>query len=589
MASRLQVDTGLRPQSLTPIASPVDTFTKPTAGQGLAQLANGLAAFAPSLARFSGELTDRHNTEKRTEGEAAARRMFEAGKSYADAVKEGLIPRGANPFYVAGFKEQWGRVTADKWNSDLTVALANNPDLQTSTDLKDYDKFVAEHRKDWLEKNVDPGKRDQFFETGFGHRADAYYANARNSFASQMAQRIEKYSDDAHFAEVKQHVLSSKASPEVIAEDIDILNESLVRQGRDGTALNQTTVKAIVSAALDKAQAGDPNALKVLDLITQVNGKSGPLSNTQFGAGAMQKAREDVSNLLWQSNERERKTAADLHEKQVMDVFSQAWQDLASDRHADLTKYISKLGGDPKAVTELASLQRNANLLTFTTDEETKKELFSRIWNDGGVDPVEITSWANRGKLSTEDASWLIGQINSRETMIRQGSKQTEFSDFMFKTTLSGIDDAFRSEAGAIFGTNADRARYARALLMDAWVRHIGQPENANEDLNARGLWLKETADRIVGQMRQGGITPDKVPQPDFDRAGVDPYTTKILTPESLKELRDAIQHGNISPSILKQMQTLGIRTPEDIAKFFRAQMELVGGGTQSQTPPKQP
>src|SRR5690606_16204191 len=117
-------------------------------------------------------------------GVAEARRLQEEGLSMAQATREGRLPKHQNPWFQAGLQEQFGRVSADTWQSDLMAAMAANRDLQNATSMEAFDAFAQQHRAEWMKANVEGG-RDGHFERGFGARSDAYYADARRQFAAR--------------------------------------------------------------------------------------------------------------------------------------------------------------------------------------------------------------------------------------------------------------------------------------------------------------------------------------------------------------------------------------------------------------------
>lgn len=582
MPQRLQVDP-LQQPGITPVATPVDTYVRPTAGIGLAQVAEGLSQFAPALARFGSTVSEQQNASNRAEGEAAARRLSEAGATYAQAAKDGSIPRSANPFFMAGFKEQWGRVTADKFSSDLRVAVASNPDLQTATDLGSFDQFVTNYRKTWADQNIDPAKRDKFFELGFGHRADAYYTQERQEYAAALGSRVEKMSDDALFSEAQTHIIESygKAPDSVIAQDLETLSGDMILQGRNSTSVNQAIVRAIAAAATTQAAQGDPNALKILDLADKVNGGTGPLGRTQYASdaekGIITKARQAVNQTLWQANEREKAIATSQREAHARDVYSRAIQAVAADPHASLSPFVQELSDDVHGASELATLQQNMNSLSFNTDPEEKRDLFTRIWAGDNVTPQTVTASMNRDQLSAPDAAWLIGQMSSYQEMVKREKDGSEFNDFQFKQTLSSIDDRFKSPTGFFKEGDADRSAYAKAMLMDAWVKHLNTDEGKKEDPNARGEWLTKTADRIVAYERNGAEDLTKASKPNFQIVNVDPMKTPILSRDGLTQLRNRLAAGQpLDGTASRLLQSYGITSPAQIAAFIRAQMGLL-------------
>ena len=571
---RLQVQ-GVNPVGLQPKANPVDTFVRPTDGQELAQLARGLAEFSPSVQRFAGVLSERRNEEAFAEGEAAARKLFEEGKSLAEATRKGLIPKAANPWYRAGLQEQFGRVSADKWQTDLMAAVASDEYLQKTTKLEDFDKFVAEHRVKWAEENVAPGDRDAYFEKGFGHRADAYFANERRSFASRIENRLEKYSDDAHFEEIKRVVSHSlgKTSLQQIASSIDLLNKDVMAQGRTGGKVNFTAVKAIVAAAMESEDGG----LQALELLKLVKGGSGVLGDTSYGSEAFIKAREAITENIWRTQQRDHAQAERARDERVRSTMSTAVETLLKDHHADLRPLMKNLADAPEALKQLTDLQRNASTMSFVTDETVKRDLFARIWTEESgpesVTPVTITRALNSGNLTTEDASFLMGQLkNASDT--RHGDRKGIFDDFLFKEELRNLKGRFVDPmTGIIAGERADRVAYAEAMFREYWALWNKDPEFKNGSSEDKIKLLSDKATSIVQQMR--GPEPliiNPAPPPAFI-SDEDMSLPKVLLLEEA-DLRSALA-GRWTDAGKAQLKKLNLRRSSELGAFLHSQSLL--------------
>jgi hypothetical protein len=591
---RQQVNTtGLRPVPLAPAARPVDTFVRTNAGANLEQLATALSSLEPGLARLSAGFQERQqvaNAEQRAAGEKAFREQVqEHNKTYAQAVKDGMIPRGADPFFVAGFKEQAGRVSADQFYSDLRTALLTDEHLKEATDLKAYDDAIATYREQWMKEHVGEN-RDKFFEVGFGHRADAATANLRNEMASRVAQRVEEFSDDAHFSEVKTHVLSNLEGHTLdeIAADINQLNsDAIEHEHRNGAVVTRITTKAIVSAALQRAMDGDPQARTYLDLLKKVKGKTGALADTEYGSAALIKIGEEIDDHLWQANERARAQTAQDREERTRGALSQAIKDLSDNPSANLTKYVTQLKDVPGAAAELVQLQRSMNVLTFRTDEGVKQNLFSRIWTDSEnpVTAQHIVHWMNTGKLETQDAAWLIGQVELRDSAARArfGTQDKLFDDFQFRQTLSGLEARFSDPVTGLIGADrADRAAYARAMLMMQWSSYA-QGEGATATLQARQKWLTETSDAIVSHER-GTESLSISPAPKPVLAPQDWTKETVVSATDVVRIVNEVKNGTYSPESLKLFSQWHITNGDDVVRFIRVQMRLNGMGRQNAT-----
>lgn len=581
---RIQADTSaLDPAPLRPVATPVDTFERSSAGAGLSQLAAGLSSIAPSLARFTDAYTAHTTATQQEAGVTAARKLAEEGKNYNEAVKSGAIPRGANPYFIAGFREQWGRVTADEWKKQLIADAANDPHLQESTNVADFDKFAQDHLKNFLDNKVGADNRDNFFERGFGFRADAYLSQLQEENARRVADRVEKYSDDTHFAEIKTHVMDSLSHGvdlAQIAKDIDQANADAIAHGRDGGAVNRTTVKAILGSALEMAARGDHRALDVLDLINKVQGgKGSTLGGTTYGTEALLKA-EDIKNTLYTADQRERQATDQQRQDKIRGVLSNAVSALVSNPHADLTSFVLQAGNDAGAVEALSGLQRNITNLKFVTDESVKSHLFSQIWTEpGSVDERTIVQWLSAGKLETQDAAWLMGQIQSRKEADRSamaaGADHSNkvFEDFQFRQTLGDIGARVSNTTlDKVFGTAADKVAYAKATLMQRWVSYM-EGAGAAATPQQRSEWLDHTANTIVTYMGTGQSKIKEAPKAPL--TGKDWSKEAVLSKSDMARIYVEVKQQRLSPGTIAMFQLWNLQTPAQQSAFIRAQLGL--------------
>jgi hypothetical protein len=608
---RLQVDS-LSPVQLRPATAPIDTYVHPTAGRDLEALARGLSEVSPGIDKFLGVVAERSQDAAYAEGETAARKLFEQGKTIAEATRQGLYPKAANPWYMAGLKEQFGRVAADTWQSDLSGAVATDELMQKTTDLSAFDDFVRQHREQWMKDHVGD-QRDPYFEKGFGHRADAYYADERRKFAARLEGRVENQSDDAHFAEVKKHVRDAflRGVPvEDIALDIDGLNKNAIQNlGRSGTRVNQTTVKAIVAAAIEDTSG---QGLKMLNLLKHVQGGAGALGDTGFGSKAYEEAVDKISEGVERNARREWDRDQRERELRTRDTLGTAVDMLVADPHADLSPLIGKLKDNPSAIASLQSLQGAARTINFHTDDKTKDDLFNRIWNANpnsqeAVTEQTVTASMMSGLLTAEDASWLISQMKA----VRQASmtkyKDAEdviFSDFNFRQELSNIKGRFAGPDGIIPRENADKAAHAEAMFREAWWQHSQEYERRvkedpkfYETPSQKIQFLNDQADIVVRKQLGDALQITPAPPPDFVGARGSAYIQQNAVDAGAPQGRPWISedtlykglHGIMTPELYDRFSKSGVTTTSEQGSFLRWQLDLFKGMHQGQEPQAQP
>src|ERR1041385_4497116 len=130
---RLQVDSGISAPALKPAASPVETFVQPNAGKQVEQLAQGLATLAPSLGHLSDVLSQRKSEADFSAGQQKARELAQNAKDFKEAIRQGKITPNQSPWFMAGLREQFGRLAADRMNFEMLTAAGEEGHFQTTT------------------------------------------------------------------------------------------------------------------------------------------------------------------------------------------------------------------------------------------------------------------------------------------------------------------------------------------------------------------------------------------------------------------------------------------------------------------------
>lgn len=578
-ARRTTIDPGIPTPALRPVAAPVDMYEVPnaTGDQNLAQLGRALATISPQVRNFVGTLVEERDQNAQEEGRLAAERLREEGLTLAEGTRKGVIRPSANKFYMAGLREQLGRITADKYDGDLRAALAQDENLRTSTNLGDFDKSVQQFRQSWVKTNVGDQAGDKFFGTGFSFRVAAYENQQRSQFAAGIDNKIQTQGDEATFAEVYKHVSDNagKLTPEQSAADINtLLDDLIVKQGRNPSMAMRTASQAIASAALDNPD----NGLQMLEVLKHVKGKTGALIATAAGSKLYAEVKDQVNQSLWNQNQREAATASAEKKARVEKVLGAAITDLVANPNADLKQYVPMLRDDPSALSQLTSLAENANKINFKTDEAVKRSLFAGVWN-GDVSRRDILRVLGRGKLTTEDASFLNQQVTAREERDNQNSPTNKvFKDFVFMHALEGLKGRFADSFGIVAGEAAERAAHAQATLIDQWLRKSTTGEIDKLSPAERVKWLTETSDAITAYERSGAtfgsggfslgppapIGADKVPEPLDKRLP----SKLVITREDITRV---IQSGQLTPNLKAVMDKYRI-LPTEQGDFLRSQ-----------------
>jgi hypothetical protein len=250
MAQRVQVGSGLNPERFQPRASPVNRFAAPPRERGkLAGLAEGLAAFNPSLARFADQTLDRQAKGQEMEGRSSAQRLIEEQQTYKKAVDEGLIRQDQNPWFRLGMKRQFALAAADRYAATLQ-AKASEMINAGIDDPSVFQGVESELRKQFMENEVGGG-RDAGFDSFFADAANSKAAGIAQSFAAAAgAQAVQGFLDatGARASGIMRNLDGLDADE--VGAALDAIGKEAVKEfGLSGTKVNDVLAEAIVAYA----------------------------------------------------------------------------------------------------------------------------------------------------------------------------------------------------------------------------------------------------------------------------------------------------------------------------------------------------
>ena len=135
MQSQLPQAPGLKPASQAVdsydprLTKPLVTFEKPDPHNSWTDLARGLGQLEPTLLSYQRTLQHNENFDQEVQGHDLYERAKAEHKTrvqFKQAVSEGIIPSGANPFLVKGYQRASLRDLASDYSSALQMAYAQN-------------------------------------------------------------------------------------------------------------------------------------------------------------------------------------------------------------------------------------------------------------------------------------------------------------------------------------------------------------------------------------------------------------------------------------------------------------------------------
>lgn len=586
---RLQVEDAVPRARLRPVATPVDTFVETNAGEGTAQLARALAKVSPSVGQLAHVLGTRDDAAEKERGEQQAREIAESGKTYQQAIKEGLITADKSPWFKLGAKEQFGRVTADKFATDLSLAVANDPRLQESVEAEEFDAFAVEFRKNWMEQNVgDARNRDLHFENGFGPRADAYLTDTRRQFAAQAGQRLIKAVGDQQYQEqfgVLEDAIRRNLTPDALAEGLNLANDRALATGLNPRVANDMTIKAVADIVMRERNPA------LFEVLKQVRGGSGFLYGTKQAQEAMRDAVDYVSVKVQSDNVARRQQEAETRaetERTILTGAAQALVNAPNKRAVNLAPFIQQAAaaGNTQLIRELTSLQDTLEGEQFETNPQVLNDTLAAIWTPGGgISRRSLVGLLTNKQIDPQTFSFLENQLQSRDAQA-SGGVDAEGRDpnrnSQFRDATVRLRSMFVSDFAQRFEPHKHvRASRAHFEFTKRWLSYW-QAEGATATYAQRNEWLAQQVEDLANTYGAEETRPGDMPSLPGGPSWED---KAVITPALLNQLeqQDNSPTG-LSDLNIRKLQMLNVR-PEDLSFFLRTQRALISTGRRPELP----
>ena len=600
MARRVQVTVPTEGPGLRPTAAPVDTFVQTRGGDAADRLAKALSGLSPAVGRLSDQIAEKEAKEAQAQGAMDARQLSESQKSYKQAIAEGSIGANDSPWYQYGMKHEFGRLAADKYSSDLYYAMRQDPTVSRSTRMEDFDKFEADFRKKWLGENVSTG-RDGVFESAFGPLADSYLKNARLDFAEGAAKRAVDGGLDLHFTRTVNTLATEigRGVPlEMIAGEINMNARAWVLNGGDGTAINQTTVRAVISYA---EEHGDPLiARKLLDMLPGGPGGS-KLGLTEFARKELYESEQRISSDNAQRDERQRQKEAEDRQKAVTSVFvaaTQALDNAGTNVHSlNLGKYRDALraAGAPDQVATLYQMQEAYSDRLFSDEPMAQTRAFVQVHGLDSSRPGYFLTGEDAARLlgtrqiSVATFRSLMAEIQARDAD-GGGSGASEFNDKGLKRAQSTMQNMFVA-TGAFFNTPDMRWRARNADLSITHDYLVWRKDHKDATADEINTWITANTEATFREFAaQEDLNKfQQIAKPKTGAGGVaetgpavDPTVITRLGQE-LNEVTSG-RRNSMSDFTLGLLKQLGVSPDaESIQKFIAEQQAII----RKVTPPR--
>ena len=591
MASRVQVQSGLGRVRLTPAASPVDSYARPADGQQLAQLAEALGQVAPEVLAFGNLVDKRKGEREQAAGQQAARDYFESGKSYREAIASGAITADKSPWFKQGAEEQFGKLAANNFNSDLKVAFAQS-EASDSYEPKDFDKFAADFMKTWGAENL-PDDRTQAFNTGFAN-VDSYIAGQRDQFANRAGENLIKYNRDnfgaAVFSDLRR-IAETHGTAEDMVTSVQNSLDLQVAAGLSPKVANDIAAEAIIRMA----EVTEKPAF--LDLLKSI--KAGPASlydRPSVGQAVLQ-AEKDIYDRRMQRESAETQARRESNRIATNTVMQGAIGAVnANPANANLDPFIAQLRNldNPEStVASLVNLKRTMAGEKFAGDQGVASELLGYAatvmdeTDPNYVSRLTIANALNARRINQQDFNNVLSIIDQREREDNGAAAKT-LRDPLFTQFNSLLKQQFGNE---LTMTGERRLGMFRASteLTNEWLQwRNGEGASASDPQKLEKLTKLVELKRV----KFGGMFTDMrnqltkaipevdlgkpAPKPAWQTAAVPSVTRQDWLDISAAYVRGGGSIDSLSNDQIQKLSQAGA-TPTTLSAFIEAQLGFQG------------
>jgi len=296
---------------LSPVARPVDTYFRPTTDPitpvpltEFEDLARQLNIATHTTTGLLVEKAQELNSEEHKAGVAA---RIKNQKSFKDAVQAGEIKEAQNPWFVKGYMQQDGRVSALDFDAAMRTAWAGSP-VKNSDDPQALSKFMADYRKQWISDHESKNKTQDWLD-GFIPGLNASQANLSAQHVAHRQAEISRAVRENTANEIgtllsNQQTLEDGMSPTdpivqesrmATARHIQNLTKDLVKKGLSGSDANKITAEVVIAKGIELKDDG--YARGILD---EIKTPGGSVSKIADVAAKLNSAETLISNHKWQ-------------------------------------------------------------------------------------------------------------------------------------------------------------------------------------------------------------------------------------------------------------------------------------------------
>ncbi len=277
----------------TVTTSAVDTFYAPpklSVDPSINALANSLSSIVPSLRRYS--IQQDELAKEEAKGEAAVAFRKNNMKSFKQAVKEGKIPEGANPYFVEAYVQQELIQKAKQFKDELYAAWKNEG-IANNTAPNAFEEFFARKSAEFKDSQKLDGYDPSDIASAFIPNAEAARASLFERHINTRIEVIEtenrKLLSNNTISAIENNIdASGTFDISGLGQDLTKISADLISRGMNGNDVNSILIDTI------SQQASDLENEDVLDVLSEIKTATGTLADTAYAKEKVEQAENEI-------------------------------------------------------------------------------------------------------------------------------------------------------------------------------------------------------------------------------------------------------------------------------------------------------
>ena len=483
--------------TITPQARPIDAFRapalqRPDTNSELLGLAQGLSSLVPALQQYTTQVQQRDDDAAEAENEAAAEEgeaLFRRNRvQYAEAVRRGVIPAGANPHLVRQYRISELRNRTMVWGQELQERWASSG-VRDSDDPQDYLNFIDENSQALLGE-IGEEYNPSEINDGLGpeydriinvlqsqhtaYRVNANEARAEQAVANLMTGIIGSYANTA----VNPRSDPGRVLRLELGTSLSLEARELIGTGIGGPVVNRIVIDTLI------AQAEASGRTDILDVAGEVRTGTGWLDGIREHQSRLNAARTRIvnnnratENYNFTRLTREQEAAGDRIIGSTMVSALESNGDpndpLFKEAQGLVAGLVAQGRLDPEVLNSMNAFQRSIanDSVRINEDPRDIADLSVQIdeTNPERANAI-ILGAAAEGRISASTVRSLLGQVRTKR------SAPGVFDSRLYRDFETGIYGIILARSGPDpFGSErsrglAVRAKHYLALLTREWL-----------------------------------------------------------------------------------------------------------------------